>query len=67
MKKIAFAVALAFGLSLAVSAMASSVKCTVTEIKGTTVTLDCGHKASRLVKGEAVKVKSAKRKAIEGC
>ncbi len=55
----------AFALS-AGAALAGSVKCTVESVSGDTVTLTC-KKASKLKVGEAVKVKAAKKKAIEGC
>jgi len=47
--------------------MAGSTKCTVTEVTDTMVILDCGKAADKLKAGDAVKVKTAKRKAIEGC
>ena len=50
------------------SSMAATVKCTVTEHTGSTVTLDCGSKAGNFKAGTAVKVKTAaKTAAIEGC
>jgi hypothetical protein len=47
--------------------LAASGKCTVTEIKDSVVTLDCGTTAAKLKIGDEVKVKTAKKKAIEGC
>lgn len=48
-------------------ALAASGKCTVTEIKENVVTLDCGKTAAKMKVGDEVKVKTAKKKAIEGC
>ncbi len=48
-------------------ALAASGKCTVTEIKDSVVTLDCGKAAARMKVGDEVKVKTARKKAIEGC
>jgi hypothetical protein len=55
-----------FSLS-AGAACAATAKCTVTEIKDNVVTLDCGTTAAKIVAGDVVKVKTAKKKAIEGC
>lgn len=41
-------------------------KCEVKSVSGSTVTLDC-KKADKLSVGDSVKVKAAKKKAIEGC
>ncbi len=46
---------------------AKSIKCTVSTVEDSIVTLDCGDKAEKLDVGAAVKVKTAKKKAIEGC
>ena len=48
-------------------ALAASGKCTVTEIKDSIVTLDCGATAAKLKVGDEVKIKTARKKAIEGC
>ncbi len=67
MKKVlAIAMAMAFTVSAASVSMAASVKCTVKAVDGDTVTMDC-KKASSLKVGDSVKVKAAKKKAIEGC
>ncbi len=55
-----------FSLS-AGGAFAATAKCKVTEIKDNVVTLDCGTTAGKIVVGDAVKVKTARKKAIEGC
>ena len=68
MKKVlAVAMAMAFTVSMASVSMAASVKCTVTAVDGSTVTMDCGKKASKLSVGSKCKVKADKKKAIEGC
>ena len=59
--------AVAFTLSTATVSLAASVKCEVKSIEGTSVMLDCGSKAKKLEVGSKVKVKTAKKKAIEGC
>ena len=51
----------------AVSSIAGSTRCTVTEVSGTTVTIDCGKKADKFTVGDKVKVKAPKTAAIEGC
>ena len=48
-------------------ALAASAKCKVTEVKDNVVTMDCGEQAAKLKVGDEVKVKTAKKKAIEGC
>ena len=55
----------AFALSAGI-AMASTVKCTVDGVSGDKVTMTC-KKADKLKAGDAVTVKAAKKKAIEGC
>ncbi len=53
--------------TVGVSLAAKYVKCEVTAVEGVTVTLDCGKKAGKFKVGSKVKVKSAKKKAVEGC
>jgi hypothetical protein len=66
MKKIVTGVmVVAFALSAGV-AMASVVKCKVDSVDGDKVTMTC-KKADNLKAGDAVSVKAAKKKAIEGC
>ena len=48
-------------------AQAAGGKCTITAIKDSTVTLDCGNSAAKLKVGDTVKVKTVRKKAIEGC
>ena len=68
MKKTIITFVAIVSLSLAGSSVfAKTVKCTVTSVDNATVVMDCGSKASALNAGQAVKVKSAKKKAIEGC
>ena len=66
-KFLAVTMAMAFMASTAVASFAASVNCEVKSVSGSTVTLDCGKKASKLKAGSKVKVKAAKKKAIEGC
>ena len=54
----------AFGVNVSCAATA---KCTVTEIKESVVTLDCGKTADKLKVKDAVKVKTTKKQAVEGC
>ena len=66
-KIVTLLMAMAFTVSIAgVSVAAKSVKCKVTAIDGNAVSLDC-KKADKLKVGMKVKVKEAKKKAIEGC
>ena len=66
MKKLVIAVmVVAFGLSSAGLVMAKSVKCTVDSVDGDKVTMTC--KDAKLKAGDKVKVKSAAKKAVEGC
>lgn len=68
MKKTALSLAaLAFIAFSSHSALAASAKCTIKQVTDTTVTMDCGKKADKFSAGQQVKVKSAKKKAIEGC
>lgn len=66
MKKLVLvAMAAAFILSSSM-VMAASVKCTVDSVDGDKVTMTC-KKADKLKVGSKVKVKSASKKAYEGC
>ena len=47
--------------------VAGSIQCTVTTVTDNVVTLDCGKKSTKLKVGDRVKVKTAAKKAIEGC
>ena len=70
MKKILAAMMAALFLAAGTSSTAiaaKSVGCTVTAVKDGIVTMDCGEKADKLAVGSTVKVKTAKKKAIEGC
>lgn len=64
-KMLTVVMVVAFALS-AGSALAGKVKCTVDKVDGNTVTMTC-KKADKLKAGQAVTVKAAKKKAIEGC
>ncbi len=57
-------VALSFSSS---TVFAASTKCTVSSVDKGTIILDCGSKSSKFSVGQDVKIKSAKKKAIEGC
>ena len=59
--------AVTFIFSSAGMSMASSAKCTVTEIKDNIVTMDCGNKAEKMHVGDNLKVKTVKKQAVEGC
>lgn len=59
--------AMTFVATTATVGLAAYVKCEVKSVHGNTVTLDCGSKADKFKAGDKVKVKDAKRKAIEGC
>ena len=66
-KIVTLLMAMAFTVGVAgVSVAAKSVNCKVTAIDGNAVSLDC-KKADKLKVGMKVKVKEAKKKAIEGC
>lgn len=65
-KLIGLAMAMVFSMSVVSGAMAARVKCTVDSVDGDKVTMTC-KKASKLKVGDKVKVKTAKKKAIEGC
>jgi hypothetical protein len=60
--------ALAFAVATVSVGMAAKVKCTVDGVDGDKVTMTC-KKADKLKAGDAVdvKVKAAKKAAIEGC
>ena len=53
--------------SSAANVLAASAKCEVKTVDKNLVTLDCGDKADNFKVGSQVKVKSEKKKAIEGC
>jgi len=63
---ITMALLLLFAMSGATYA-AKTAHGTVTGVKETVVTLDCGDDAGKLVPGETVKIKPQRSKAIEGC
>lgn len=64
---LSLALAMTFVMSTAtISLAAKSVDCEVKSVDGNTVTLDCKN-ADSLKAGQSVKVKAAKKKAIEGC
>ncbi|RUM35649.1 MAG: hypothetical protein DSY50_04210 [Desulfobulbus sp.] len=68
MKKTLLTLAAAACLLMAASTtQAATAKCKVTDIKDNVVTLDCGKTAAKIVAGDVVKVKTARKKAIEGC
>ena len=67
-KMLALALAMAFTVSTAAVSLAASVKCEVKSVDGSTVTLDCGKKASKMKAGDKVKVKvKGGGGGIEGC
>ena len=55
---------IAFALSTG-AAFAKTESCTVDSVAGDTVTMTC--KSTKMKAGDTVKVKAAKKKAIEGC
>lgn len=63
---LSLALAVAFVASTATMSVAASVKCEVKSVSGSTVTMECDD-AGKLSAGDNVKVKKAKKKAIEGC
>ncbi len=66
MKKVmTIVLAAAFALSATV-VIAKSVKCVVDAVEGDKITMTC-KKADKLEVGDKVKVKKAKKKALEGC
>ena len=59
---------MAFTVGVAGASYAAKAnKCEVTAIDGNTVTLDCAKGTKGLKVGMKVKVKNAKKKAVEGC
>jgi len=60
--------ALALTIIISTSAYAATLKCTVEQVEGDVITMNCGEKAATLAVGTEVKVKAAKTSAaIEGC
>lgn len=49
------------------SVLAASAKCTVVKVKGGQLVLDCGQKAPDFQEGSEIKIKSARKPAVEGC
>jgi len=66
-KTISTLLAIAFALSIAGTVYAASGKCTVVSVEDNKVTLDCGSNAGDFPVGTDVKIKSDRKKAIEGC
>jgi hypothetical protein len=46
---------------------AASGKCTVVKVDGTKMILECNEKTKGFSKGSKIKIKSDKKKAVEGC
>lgn len=68
MKKIISTVAaIAFMVLTSQVVLAATAKCTVMEITDNGLTIDCGDKPLHVQVGDVVKVKTIKKKAIEGC
>jgi len=66
-KIVALAMAVVFSFCTAGLGFAAKLKCTVDDVKETTVTMTC-DKADKLEKGDKVKVSPPRKKgAIEGC
>ena len=51
----------------ATSLFAASAKCTVVKTEGTHLVVDCGQKTKKFPEGTKIKIKSAKKPAVEGC
>ncbi len=66
-KLISVLLAVAFVMTSTGVSLAASSKCTVTAVEDNKVILDCGKKAADFKAGTKVKIKSMKKKAIEGC
>lgn len=47
--------------------LAASGKCKVVKVEGTRMEIDCGEKTKGFQKGTKIKIKTEKKKAIEGC
>jgi hypothetical protein len=54
-------------LSLAEGAAAASARCTVVEVRGDQLIIDCGERSSHFPPKSSIKIKSAGKNAIEGC
>ncbi len=70
MRKAALTIIVATGASLVLAGngLAGTFKCTVSEVTGKTVILDCGKGAAKFHAGDPVKLRKAKkRKRLEGC
>ena len=72
MRKAALTIIVATGASLVLAGngLAGTFKCTVSEVTGKTVILDCGKRAAKFRAGDPVKLKlkeAKKRKRLEGC
>ena len=68
MKKVMMMVVIGASFLLSANGVfAATVRCTVTEITDSVVILDCGKGAAKIKKGDKVKVKTAKKAAVEGC
>lgn len=68
MKTTSLITALALTILIGVTANAATLKCTVEQVEGNVVTMDCGDKAATLSAGTKIKVKTVTTSAaIEGC
>jgi len=54
-------------LGLAEGAAAASARCTVVEVRGDQLIIDCGERSGHFPPKSTIKIKSAGKSAIEGC
>ena len=68
MKKVMLMLVIGIGFLLHGNGVfAATVRCTVTEVADDVVILDCAKGVAKIKKGDKVKVKTAKKAAVEGC
>lgn len=66
-KMVTWVMAMGFVLSSIGAGYAATVDCKVESVDGSRVVLNCSDDAGKIVNGTTVTVKTAKKKAIEGC
>ena len=49
------------------SVLGASAKCTVEKVEGARLVIDCGQKAPEFQEGTKIKIKTARKTAVEGC
>lgn len=68
MRNVIIAVLVIFNLMLTgAPVFAASAKCEIVSVEGDILVLDCGKRAAKFEAGKKVKIKTVKKRQVEGC